>query len=499
MFSTIALAEQSENQKTVLFLVDASGTMQNHLPEAVKKIKAKAALLPKDAAKEIVFFDDALSFTEASKGCISDRTLQAPVRLNEEEVKFPALGGDGTITSIGAAIENSLQTMQPPQHIVLITDGRDECDSDFLAIRKRHPGAQVEVEQVGLEPNTALELLEISPLSLVVHQPITSPTGCAECDGSASLGWSEATGIERFYWLWAVLALIGAALILSIRHLSMAAHYESRTEDLRTKKRGTNEGELSLPNLRKHQTETQEGTSVWWAAMAYVFVVILGGVGISMLIQLVFSEGGEGTIPFYDNSNLDHARNMAWLVLGSPFAIAFSVLTSAPLLFAFSQYRRRFESKRTYLVEVDAAGLAENKRIKEKRDRQYRRYTNTRDNLLSAKIADPELATEFNSTDTDISALLSDVKKRAKILAQKDQLPESKSDEIISGELNRLSKYAQRFLRYSFEQYLSNLESDSLLKGSPWADLRTQLSEKQAQLAFETLKKIAKEPISDSL
>lgn len=178
-------------------LIDASGSMKDAIGDARRKLEAVVELLDETDQMSISFFGQKPSTFAGSVGCNDELPVAGLIPVASQIPDFPELGGPNDRTSIGKALEAALRTGGEGTNIVLITDGIEECNSNFLQIRQRYPNANIRVLQVGSSQNTALQLLELAPKSSipVVTVPVPllvsvlGPTPTPEANWLPRVAW----------------------------------------------------------------------------------------------------------------------------------------------------------------------------------------------------------------------------------------------------------------------------------------------------------------------
>jgi hypothetical protein len=192
--------------KPIYFVVDASRSMMgDNQAEATTLLREEASYLRRRGQPISIAFFGSKSNNPDADSCKED-IVSNSVSPEAPLPDFPELGDPEDKTAIGRALESVLGSTKGQAHVVLITDGAEECGAKFAEIRKQYPDAEIEVLQVGKTPNTALQLLENKPpkansASSTQTPPITvvlAPTPPEP----------EANWPERLYW--AVLVFLSA-------------------------------------------------------------------------------------------------------------------------------------------------------------------------------------------------------------------------------------------------------------------------------------------------
>jgi Mg-chelatase subunit ChlD len=148
---------------TIELILDASGSMRSSRHKVDGRLKIDVA---KEVMKQIIdrFPDDTQvglrvyghRRKDGSKGACEDSELITPIgpldrkRLSDQIQSIKALGGTPIAYSLQQA-GNDLARIQGPRHIVLITDGKEECKGDPVkAVEQiRDKGVDVRLDIVG--------------------------------------------------------------------------------------------------------------------------------------------------------------------------------------------------------------------------------------------------------------------------------------------------------------------------------------------------------------
>lgn len=130
-------------------LVDASGSMKDAIGDAQRKLGAVVELLNPADHMSVSFFGQRPTTRDSALGCDHEVSVADLTPVKSEIPDFPELGGPNDKTSIGKALEAALIEGGEDAHVVLITDGIEECESNFVEIRLRFPQAKIRVLQVG--------------------------------------------------------------------------------------------------------------------------------------------------------------------------------------------------------------------------------------------------------------------------------------------------------------------------------------------------------------
>ncbi|WP_291075526.1 vWA domain-containing protein [Hyphomonas sp.] len=397
-------AELKDSQPVVYFLVDASGSMKDEIPDAVRILNARSALLDARSQKSITFFGGKPDELDRAVRCDDPVEVQGPFPSTETTPQFPALGGSDDKTSIGQGLAAVLELAGPNGIVVLITDGSEECNSDFLAIRREYPKARIEVYQVGANPNAALRLLEVRPESEAITQAVLAdqlplPVSILPGDPNPEANW-----VARLSWILILTLAAGAATLFCLQS-------GERSKDLRDQLVTLDEktpsdlaiiytshenvgGKLKrIPDNKrfkifwlKNRNEKWLSCYGFWGA----FVSVFAAVG---LLFLAFPEVGEaaGAGAFAKDVRTD-----CWSFLNSNIgAVSFAGTVLALAGFSAFQWWQTFEAKKELLIN---SGTIKN----ERREAARRKYETIRANILSEQFSLPKLRTSWSPWIGDI-------------------------------------------------------------------------------------------------
>lgn len=223
-----APSQAAPEQDKTYFLVDASLSVVEELDESKTTLKVALQTLEHDQSGMIVFFGHD-SGREVSFSCADDVQLTDPVLGAPGSTQYPKLGKPDDRTSIGKAIQALLQEIDERSKVTLITDGAEECDSDFQAIRREHPTIEFAVFQIGSKPNSALDVLELRSESEVYKTGLLRPSVTIQGpfitieggDTAKSRFWKDAIWLEKYLWLLCYIGLCSSAYMLSQSYKKM--------------------------------------------------------------------------------------------------------------------------------------------------------------------------------------------------------------------------------------------------------------------------------------
>lgn len=375
---------RSNPEVDVYILVDASGSMKSGLrkPEAESKLAAAFELFDRDAQVSVTFFGGALEESGVSATCDDTIVAKDPKPKGDGVPSFPQLGGGDGETSLGNALLAALQHGGADANIILITDGVEECDSDFVGIRREYPMANISVHQVGDSPNTALNLLEVQSRHLVLAPSLPNPLPIQihETKPKPSTRPGGYLFLEKWLWLMGFLVISLNAMVLGLRRASKSVELErdvKKFERLQADvQSGQNDSAKELLNTHIHAVDEnikkeKQHYRFWPIVGRYVF----GG---SAIVALVFL-ATLSPQPNPSRFDLSSAQQSAWTVLNSDFATAFAVTWIALLFFYGSQSQRR----RDALKDLEIATESANRMINEKRFGEFQTYETQRNAVRS--------------------------------------------------------------------------------------------------------------------
>lgn len=355
LFSVFSLSAYSQplddggdKQRTVYFLIDASGSMKGHLGEVEKKLDAKIILLDNGWMKSVTYFGFRSKSKDVPVRCEDEVELSGATDQSLDVPPFPKLGGIQDKTSIGKALDSVLEIADREDRVVLITDGVDECSSGFLKIRSRYPKVEIEVIPVGNNPNTALNLLELAPINPFPNSEINYPFPVSVSFEEKGSDWEEADFFTKWFWFFGVIIMVAAVIWFGLQQGSKARIWDTRLKSLRDQKRTIQDGKLDIGAAEKMLIEVQSEigkSGKFWIPMVFFLF------GFFWLGVLAF-------FPSHSSDLMKESRRLAWIVVGSPFATVLAVLTSTPLFFASSQYWRGIQLKQTFDSEIDRTKIS---------------------------------------------------------------------------------------------------------------------------------------------
>lgn len=246
----IASAQQ---EKVIHFLVDASGSMKgNNQIDAMDQLRGRLASITRGDPISVTYFGVGPPGSAELDLCAEPIAITSSQPRGTLLAPFPELGGPNDKTAIGSALASVLAT-DATAHIILITDGVEECDYDFVTLRDQYAKAEIEVIQVGTMPNRALDLLELKPSAqepksapasplppepaVVTPAPIEQPETPVVVDA-----WKDANWLEKYLWLIAYIGLAASALLVGNRFGKMSIEVETAIDGLERARRQTIEG-----------------------------------------------------------------------------------------------------------------------------------------------------------------------------------------------------------------------------------------------------------------
>lgn len=280
------------------YVVDVSGSMRprdgsDPLLEARAILESEIGAMTKGQWAAVAFFGLSSDGSKVGEPCsMTELSALYAFQGVESIPNFPPLGGSEINTSIGAALESILSQASDTAKVVLITDGGEECDSDFVSLRANHPYVTFDVRQVSDDPNPALDQLETllsAPPDLPKVEPpevqlveLASPVHIA---ATANDAWVSAGPYERKLWLLGLLALAFSAWFLGSSFGKKANRYEGATRLIeRTRREILSRGETSeekieqqIPaELTDEEVQHEGKIDSWRSAIAMFVAGVLG-------------------------------------------------------------------------------------------------------------------------------------------------------------------------------------------------------------------------------
>lgn len=454
--------EESSHKRSVYFLIDASGTMRDWRDDAIATLNAKKTLLPPDTQTSVSFFGQEPLSPEEVVDCDDVIQISPLGPRTNATTSFPKLGRDQDTTAIGQALLAALLAGGDDAHVVLITDGNDECASDFVAIRRMNPRAKIDVYQVGGDPNTALELLELSSLSIMASNTVEMPNPVIVDFPKTDSEWETAEPLARWNWLIGIGIMLLSVIGFGIQQGLRAHSLEGELKSLRDEKRKTQDGKLDVGVSEIHLQRALEKLKKYGSAWVPIGFFLFGIAWI-------------GVLAFGPDSHFQVSRQMAWLVLSSSFAIVFSVFTSTPIFFATSQYWRSMQIKRTFDDEVDATKVAELQQQRAENARAYRSYKDLRKIVEHSKFSSPwptGAMLDRSSEDKEAFGVVAD---EAQQIAISKLLPEGDPSKVLK-EIERLDRYKVDWpTRASLSAWIRLFEEDKLIASNSWLKLASSI------------------------
>jgi hypothetical protein len=230
--SASAQQPPSSNQPTspIYFVVDASGSMKGDNQKEAEDL-LRGLSLPSNQLVSVTYFGGKPN-AQGADLCVEEIAPPTPeLRGVDFSPKFPELGGSEDKTAIANAMDSVLRAVGDNAKLILITDGIEECDTNFGAIRTRYPDAQIQVRQVGKNPNRALQLLEINPR---VAEPSASaaPTASSPPTTFGKQTDSDLFRLENWLWLITIGVFVLSALFFGFHYGRAASRVESKIKEL---------------------------------------------------------------------------------------------------------------------------------------------------------------------------------------------------------------------------------------------------------------------------
>jgi len=365
----------------------------------------RALSLPSAQSVSVVFFGSKPA-TPDTNLCFEAFDVAKPIPRGEDfPPAFPDLGGKDDQTAITNAIDQVLGKMDGPAKLIVITDGQESCNKNFSEIRARHPNAEdveIEVRQVGNNPNAELQKLQERPLPKPAITPIPSPNKVevhVALDPDPTNAWDQAHWPERYFWLLPYMLLAVAAGFFGSSFGNTARRYNDEITTLQNQRRRADDhfaqkGERlkqTWPPFLSESEASKVGDSARRISLALFLLSSAAGLplialngatqagalvvqlsaplvilGLLFIVPLRRKLRVDEALPlkFVNKIGLaifvilisvayylidgDLARGAAWVVLSSGFSAALAIVSSAPLLFAGSQFGQLDRAKSSY-------------------------------------------------------------------------------------------------------------------------------------------------------
>lgn len=454
---TVTLGEVREafaQSKPIYFVVDASGSMQGQ-NKADAELLLRALSLPRDQPISITYFGRK-PITPGTNLCFEELDPPEPTpRPDVFEPKLGDLGGRDDQTAITNAIDRVLENIDGPAKLIVVTDGQEGCNKHFGEILDRHPNAEIEIRQVGDNPNADLQQLQTEPraslssdnTSAVRAAPLLNVKIQMENQPGA-LDWDDQGFGERWLWFLVFFAAAASAISFGARWLGHGLVYEKWTGDIQERQRSILTGQGDSITLRSQilalsQNETPSG---WKLQLPLLIGIVAAALSLVAGLSLLFVPGSLLGIDFAI------ARRLGWFVLSSDFSNAFAILAVTPIISAGALYIRSLQARQNFILAKNAAAEDEAKRRDGELDELFKYLNEVRSSILETEIdtrwAEPKLVGwgrrrgPFNEIDRERLAI---VKRRLLEIAQ-GETPEriGSSKESIIAHSNALERYAPK-------------------------------------------------------
>lgn len=399
LFATLSWPEiataQEDPDVDVFFLVDASGTMASaqRQSEAESKLTAAFELLDRGTQVSVTFFGGTLDESGDSVTCDDPIEVSRPKPKEDGVPLFPRLGGDDGKTSIGNALLAALRHGEIEAKITLITDGIEECNSDFLSIRTEFPNATIDVVQVGDRPNSALNLLELKPdqFSSIQSLPVPLPIEIIGEEPKPDDRPGLVIFFEKWLWLLTFILVYILSFWLGWSNQNRAIKIESDTQALQSLEKaslieGNEKAQEELATKlekitdAREQLETQrDGWSDWKIRRANFLSGLWNPIrrwqitGIILVGCFLFWVAATENEILFSYLQTENVRKSAWTILDSDFATAFAVIWIVSLFYSGMQFQRRKEAETNFSIVSKEAKWKEelaNKRALERANRE---------------------------------------------------------------------------------------------------------------------------------
>lgn len=351
----------------VYILIDASGTMKSAEQKAISRLEAAFELLDPKTLVSVTFFGGKLEDSGGSSTCDDTVFISASNPKEDGIPRFPNLGGREGETSIGNAILAALRHGGDEARIVVITDGIEECSSDFVGIRTEFPMASIDIIQVGDRQNTALDLLEIQPRRTLQTQslPVPFPVQIVGQEIKPDERHSLIIFFEKWLWLFAFVAIYILSFWLGWSNQNRAIKLEAETEEIRSLERaslidGNDEAQSKLTETlkkiqdvrnnadqqRKDWSKLKKGRSKIWSWLSRPWQIT----GLLLIALFLFWVAATPDKFMFSLIEIGNVRQSAWSVLDSDFATAFAVIWIVSLFYSGMQFQRRKEAETNFSI-----------------------------------------------------------------------------------------------------------------------------------------------------
>ncbi|MHA7901288.1 MAG: hypothetical protein ACX94B_15605 [Henriciella sp.] len=369
--------------------------MEDEVERAVEILDARTELIDDGHRKSITFFGGRPLSDEEIVGCDYPVTISDDLSPRSPNPEYPQLGSSTDKTSIGQALEAVMVENPNPAAIVLITDGTEECNSDFLSFRTRHPHVNIEVYQLGDNPNAALQLLEIIPISQPTGQAILAPQNPISVALIPTEEIQEAGWLARMIWMLVLAFSAGSAILFCLQS-------GERGKDLRDQLVGLDEktpsdleviytSHVTVKNKQKRVPDHKRFKIFWFKNRNGHVLPSYGLWGcLSLLIASVGLVGltfPELAVLLLDAKFVTEIRDDCWSFLNSNIgAVSFAgtVLTLAG--FSAFQWWQTFDAKKELLINSGT--------IKSERQAANRKtYERKQSSILNDQFSAPKIKT----------------------------------------------------------------------------------------------------------
>ncbi len=458
------------------------------------------------------------SFVGGTNGgtCNSPVTISTPVQITSvdevNEIKVTADGG----TQLGAAFEAAIQSLgDAPATIYMFTDGNEsqQCGRSLCdAYRYINPDR----EKVELRPISIVEGLDLDDKFACIHSndeqdwPDNNPSHqdrsqfitISNSNSTPASSWHDLSPLSKSY----PIVLLSLIAFLVFRFQKKYSDISQEIEkDIGVIRKNGSEGDTDDTDhaIDRDYLEVRIHIIDWSALI--IFGILVALVTFPLCNFLKYS-------PIC--SFIGHSQKSVWLAFDSDFATAFSILATAPILYAGSQYVRYRLALQNKMVISGAHSLE----LKREREEELRR-TKERLESLQRAVSSYEFSSpttkrpirairgkgrrsgsiQSNRSDRDQvdNTLWEDMTRIATSLAAGEVAFDGKDTDTLKQaqkEITRLESYNVRKVvqLHDFIAFYKILENDESVnfERSLWADLVSAIANKSAAQINSALTKI---------
>ncbi len=337
----------NEQPHTAYFLIDTSGSMSDVQSLLQSTVDDQLNLIEAQSPSTVVvpsFFgaDDQVE-------CDMPVAFEEPIRSSDALLVPNA--SYKLYTPIGSALASAIKDAGTKRATIFIFSDEEQtelCGIDVCEVAKSYlprPNIEVVSVSVGSDPEDTDRLgciagAQSSASRGASVQDETSDTASqlkpdAQQETRKS-GWDDYSVPERLPFVFMLFFFVSAAVSWQFYYGHKAVHVEDQILALEQKHEGS---------VASGADDTQEindpKRKPWQRADFWLLVA-----GLIILLFLAFYPRGLGDMGQFAYQ----ARSIAWIVLNSNFATAFSLLAVSPLLFAGAQFWRYSQARQKFLV-----------------------------------------------------------------------------------------------------------------------------------------------------